>query len=101
HNLGEVIDATLHLLANPDATPDDLMAFVRGPDFPTGAQILGRSGILDAYRTGRGSVKLRAIAEIQEDKGTTQIVVTEIPYQTAVETIEKQVAEAIERGDLS
>jgi DNA gyrase subunit A len=66
HNLGEVINATLHLLANPDATPDDLMAFVKGPDFPTGAQILGRQGILDAYRTGRGSVKMRAVAEIEE-----------------------------------
>ena len=54
HNLAEVIDAALHLLANPEATPDDLMAFVKGPDFPTGAQILGRQGILDAYRTGRG-----------------------------------------------
>ncbi|HVB07220.1 MAG TPA: DNA gyrase subunit A [Acidimicrobiales bacterium] len=101
HNLGEVIDATQHLLTHPEATTEDLMAFVKGPDFPTGAQILGRSGILDAYRTGRGSVKLRAVAEIQEERGTAQIVVTEIPYQTAVESIEKQVAEAIERGDLS
>jgi DNA gyrase subunit A len=58
HNLGEVIDATLHLIANPDATSDDLMKFVKGPDFPTKAQILGRQGILDAYRTGRGSIKL-------------------------------------------
>ena len=66
HNLGEVIDATLHLLANPEATPDDLMAFVKGPDFPTGAQILGRQGILDAYRSGRGSIKMRAVAEIEE-----------------------------------
>ncbi len=54
HNLGEVIDAVVHVLENPDATPDDLMAFVKGPDFPTGAQILGRQGILDAYRTGQG-----------------------------------------------
>ena len=54
HNLGEVIDAAVHLLEHPDATPDDLMQFVKGPDFPTGAQILGRQGILDAYRTGRG-----------------------------------------------
>ncbi len=54
HNLGEVIDATIHLLEHPDATPDDLMEFVKGPDFPTGALILGRQGILDAYRTGPG-----------------------------------------------
>ena len=58
HNLGEVIDATIHLIDHPDASPDDLMQFVKGPDFPTGASILGRAGILDAYRTGRGSIKL-------------------------------------------
>ena len=63
HNLGEVIDATIHLIDNPDATPDDLMQFVKGPDFPTGASILGRAGIIDAYRTGRGSVKMRATAD--------------------------------------
>ena len=62
HNLGEVIDATVHLLEHPDATPDDLMEFVKGPDFPTGALILGRQGILDALRTGRGSIKMRAVA---------------------------------------
>src|SRR5665213_2690640 len=101
HNLGEVIDATIHLLHNPEATSDDLMQFVKGPDFPTGALILGRSGILDAYRTGRGSVRMRAVAEITEERNTTQIVVTEIPYQTAVESIDQQVADALERGDLS
>ena len=63
HNLGEVIDAVLHLIDNPEATPDDLMQFVKGPDFPTGASILGRAGIIDAYRTGRGSVKMRATVE--------------------------------------
>ena len=62
HNLGEVIDATIHLIDHPDSTPDDLMQFVKGPDFPTGASILGRAGIIDAYRTGRGSIKLRATA---------------------------------------
>jgi DNA gyrase subunit A len=77
------------------------MQFVKGPDFPTGALILGRSGILDAYRTGRGSVRMRAVAEIVEERNTTQIVVTEIPYQTAVESIDQQVADALERGDLS
>jgi DNA gyrase subunit A len=101
HNLGEVIDATIHLLDNPEATSDDLMQFVKGPDFPTGALILGRSGILDAYRTGRGSVRMRAVAEITEERNTTQIVVTEIPYQTAVESIDQQVADALERGDLA
>ena len=100
HNLGEVIDATLHLLANPDATPDDLMAFVKGPDFPTGAQILGRQGILDAYRTGRGSIKMRAVAEIVEKKGTNQIVVTEFPFQVSVESIEEKITDLVKAGDL-
>ena len=66
HNLGEVIDATIHLIDNPEATPDDLMQFVKGPDFPTGGLILGRAGIIDAYRTGRGSIRMRAVAEIEE-----------------------------------
>jgi DNA gyrase subunit A len=101
HNLGEVIDATAYLLENPEATSDDLMQFVKGPDFPTGALILGRSGIMDAYRTGRGSVRMRAVAEIVEERNTTQIVVTEVPYQTAVESIDRQVADAIERGDVA
>ena len=66
HNLGEVIDATVHLIDNPEATPDDLMQFVQGPDFPTGALIMGRQGIIDAYRTGKGSIRLRAVCEIEE-----------------------------------
>ena len=66
HNLGEIIDATVHLMDNPEATPDDLMQFVHGPDFPTGALIMGRAGIHDAYRTGRGSIRMRAVAEIEE-----------------------------------
>src|SRR6202142_729933 len=91
HNLGEVIDATLHLLANPGATPDDLMAFVKGPDFPTGAQILGRQGILDADRSGRGWIKLRAVAEIEETNRDTRIIVTEFPYEVSVESIEEKI----------
>jgi len=102
HNLAEVIDATCHLLAHPEAKSDELMQFVKGPDFPTGGLILGRAGILDAYRTGRGSVKTRAVAEITELRsGVSQIVVTEIPYQTAVETIEKQIADGIEAGQIT
>ena len=95
HNLGEVIDAVLHTIDNPDATPDDLMEFVKGPDFPTGAIILGHQGILDAYRTGRGSIKMRAVANIEEGKTNSQIVVSELPYQTAVETVEKKIAELV------
>jgi DNA gyrase subunit A len=100
HNLGEVIDATLHLLANPGATPDDLMVFVKGPDFPTGAQILGRQGILDAYRTGRGSVKMRAVAEIEETARDVRIVVTEFPYEVSVESIEEKIYDLVKNGDL-
>ncbi|HUO49157.1 MAG TPA: DNA topoisomerase (ATP-hydrolyzing), partial [Acidimicrobiales bacterium] len=100
HNLGEIIDATLHLLEHTEATPDELLAFVKGPDFPTGAQILGRQGILDAARTGRGSIKMRAVAEVEEHRGATRIVVTELPYQTSVEVIEKKIAELVKSGDL-
>jgi DNA gyrase subunit A len=101
HNLGEVVDAVLQVLENPDATPDELMRFVKGPDFPTGALILGRAGILDAYRTGRGSVKMRAVAEIEEGRGgKSQIVITEIPYQTSAEVILERVGQAVESGDL-
>ena len=100
HNLGETIDAVLHLLANPQATPDDLMNFVKGPDFPTGAQILGRQGILDALRTGRGSIKMRAVAEIEETARNSRIVVTEFPYEVSVESIEEKIYDLVKNGDL-
>ena len=101
HNLGEVIDATVHLMDNPDATPDDLMNFVKGPDFPTGGSILGRAGILDAYRTGRGSIKMRATATIEEGRrGQMQIVVTELPYQTSCSAIAGRIQELVDSGDL-
>src|SRR4051794_23524864 len=101
HNLGEVIDATIHLIDHPEATPDDLMTFVKGPDFPTGASILGRAGIIDAYRTGRGSLKLRATAMIEESKkGAMQIVVTELPYQMSCAAIAGRIQELVDAGDL-
>ncbi len=100
HNLGEVIDAVTHVLEHPEATPDDLMAFVKGPDFPTGAQILGRQGILDAYRTGKGSIKMRALAEVDESRGSTRIVVTDIPFQTSIEVIEQKIGELANSGVL-
>jgi DNA gyrase subunit A len=100
HNLGEVIDAVTHVLEHPEATPDDLMQFVKGPDFPTGAQILGRQGILDAYRTGKGSIKMRALAEIDESRGTTRIVITDIPFQTSIEVIEQKIGELANAGML-
>ena len=101
HNLGEVIDAVIHLLDNPDATPDNLMEFVKGPDFPTGASILGKAGIIDAYRTGRGSVKMRAKVEIEESKtGRMEIVVSQLPYQTSCSAIASRIQDLVDGGDL-
>jgi DNA gyrase subunit A len=101
HNLGEVIDATMHLIDNPEATPDDLMNFVKGPDFPSGGNILGRAGIMDAYRTGRGSVKTRAKAVIEENRqGRMEIQVTELPYQTSCSSIAARIVELVDSGQL-
>ena len=101
HNLGEVIDAVVHLIDNPDATIENLMEFVKGPDFPTGAYILGRSGIVDAYTTGRGSVKMRAKASIEESKnGRFDIIVSELPYQTSCSAIAARIDELVTSGDL-
>ena len=97
HNLTEIIDATLHLIDNPDATVADLMEFVQGPDFPTGGLIMGRAGLTSALTTGRGSIRIRARAEIVEDGRNTQIVVTEIPYQQSIENIEQKIADAVDR----
>ena len=72
------------------------MAFVKGPDFPSGALILGRQGILDAFRTGKGSIKLRAVAEIEEGRsGETRIVVSEMPYQTSIASVSKRIEELV------
>jgi DNA gyrase subunit A len=73
---------------------------VKGPDFPTGAQILGRQGILDAYRTGRGSIKMRAVAEIEEHRGTERIVVTEFTYEVSVESVEQKIFDLVKNGEL-
>ncbi|MER3452634.1 MAG: DNA gyrase subunit A [Acidimicrobiia bacterium] len=96
HNLGEVVDAVLHLIDNPQATPDDLMAHVKGPDFPTGGLILGRAGIIEAYRTGRGSIRMRARAEIVSGRGGEEIVVTELPYQVSVSAVAAKIAELVD-----
>jgi DNA gyrase subunit A len=98
HNLGETIDAVFHLLEHPEATADELMQFVKGPDFPTGALIMGRQGIMDAYRTGKGSIKLRAVAEIIEGTGRQRdrIVVTEMPYQTSIAATATKIKELVD-----
>ncbi len=101
HNLREVVDAAIHVLEHPDARPADLMKIVKGPDFPTGALILGKEGIKDVYTKGRGSIKMRAVAEIEEGRrGETRIVVTEIPYQTSVEVIGQKIAELVNERKL-
>lgn len=96
HNLGEVCDAVLHALDNPDATVEDLMQFVKGPDFPTGAYIVGTKGINEALMTGRGSIKMRAVTDIVEvRKNRTAIVVNEIPYQVSRDRIMEKIADAV------
>ena len=100
HNLGEIIDATQHLLANPEATPDDLMEFVKGPDFPTGGLIMGRAGILDAYRTGKGSIRLRGVAEIEEGPRSDRIVVTSLPYQVSPNQFITKLKELVNNREL-
>ncbi|ADG04788.1 DNA gyrase subunit A [Kyrpidia tusciae] len=96
HNLGEVIDGVIHLIDHPDAGVEELMQHIKGPDFPTGALILGREGILDAYRTGRGSIILRAATQIEEASGgKTRIVVTEIPYQVNKARLVEKIAELV------
>jgi DNA gyrase subunit A len=100
HNLAEVIDAVHHLLDNPDATPQDLMQFITGPDFPTGALIMGRQGIIDAYTTGRGSIRLRGKAEIEEGKRSDQIVVTELPYQVSPNAVLNKIRDLVEAREI-
>jgi DNA gyrase subunit A len=96
HNLGEVIDATIKLIEEPESTIDDLIKIVKCPDFPTGGIIMGRKGAKDAYRTGRGSVLVRSKAEIEDTKkGRQQIVVTEIPYQVNKARLLEKIADLI------
>ncbi|OFW67042.1 MAG: DNA gyrase subunit A [Actinobacteria bacterium RBG_16_68_21] len=96
HNLSEVIDATIHLIKNPEATPEQLLEFVKGPDFPTGSYIVGTRGAREALLTGRGSVKMRAVTEVEEvRKGRTAIIVTEIPYQVSRDRIMEKIADLV------
>ena len=96
HNLGEVIDATLAVMDAPDIALEDLMAFIPGPDFPTGAMILGRSGIRQAFATGRGSIILRARVETETvRKDRLALIVTEIPYQVTKSTMVEKIADMV------
>ena len=96
HNMGEVIDGMCTLIDNPDATLEQLMEHIKGPDFPTGAVIMGRSGIRAAYATGRGRVIVRARAEIEEEKnGRYNIIVTELPYQVNKARLIESIADLV------
>ncbi|OGD86231.1 DNA gyrase subunit A, partial [Candidatus Curtissbacteria bacterium RBG_13_35_7] len=96
HNLNEIVDAIFHLIDNPDASVEDLMEFVKGPDFPTGAQIYDIAEITAAYATGRGKIIMRAKADIEELKGGKyQIIVTELPYQVNKATLVTRIAELV------
>jgi DNA gyrase subunit A len=98
HNLGEVIDATVHLIDNPDCEVEDLMDHVKGPDFPTGGNIVGKDAIYSAYATGRGRLRVRAEYEVDPDEG--RIVVTEIPYQENKARMVERIAEDVNDGTI-
>jgi len=96
HNLTEVVNACLHVLENPEATALDLLQFVKAPDFPTGAYIVGTKGSRDALLTGRGSVKMRAVTDVVElKKGRFGIIVSEIPYQVSIDRIMTKIADLV------
>ncbi|MDQ4028210.1 MAG: DNA gyrase subunit A [Actinomycetota bacterium] len=107
HNLSEVIDAAVEVLENPELAADEtemlqaVTRHIKGPDFPTGALILGKGGIADAYSTGRGSIKMRAVCEIEEGpRGAPRIVVTEFPYQVSPRRVAEKIAELVKAGRL-
>ena len=102
HNLTEVCNGIQWFLEHPEAPDDELLEAlierIPGPDFPTGALIVGRDGISDAYRTGRGSVRMRAVVEVEEIKGRTALVVTELPYQVNPDSLAEKIAELVKDG---
>jgi len=105
HNLKEIAEAAKFVLENPDKSGEkllsELLKIVKGPDFPTGAQILGRSGIEDAYRTGRGSITMRAVVTVEELQGRACLVVTELPYQVNPDNLALRIAELVKEGKLT
>jgi DNA gyrase subunit A len=102
HNLGEVIDAAVALLGNPELTSEDLMRYVKGPDFPTGALIMGTSAIRDAYVTGRGSIRVRAKVHVEEsNRGGQRLVVTELPYQVSGDRLLARIGELVKDGRIT
>lgn len=100
HNLGEVVAATIHILENPDATTDDLVQFVKGPDFPTGGLAFNKKDIYTAYASGRGGVVCRGEAEIVEDKSISQIIITSIPYRVNKSDLITKIADLVSNKKL-
>src|SRR5664279_2667598 len=102
HNLGEVIDATTMLIDNPEATLDELMTVLPGPDFPTGGTVMGLDGIRSAYETGRGSITIRGKAHIEQTStGRTRIIITEIPYQVNKSKLVTKIADLVREKKLT
>lgn len=96
HNLGEVIDCTISYIDNPEIKIDEMLKYIKGPDFPTGAEIIGKDNIRSAYRTGRGKVRVRAVSKIEEMKnGKTRILISEIPYQVNKARLIEKIAELV------
>lgn len=100
HNLGEVIDGLLYLLKNPTAKLKTIMNYIPGPDFPTGAKIVGNNGIIDAYRTGKGKIILRAATKLEKNGKRKQIVITEIPYQLNKSRLIEEIADLVNNGKI-
>jgi DNA gyrase subunit A len=101
HNLGEIVDATVHLVDNPDCDVEDLMEHVKGPDFPTGANIVGRDAIYSAYATGRGRLRVRAEFEVERsESGRDKLVITELPYQANKARLVERIAEDVTEGKI-
>jgi DNA gyrase subunit A len=98
HNLGELVDATTHLIENPDATVEDLMDHIKGPDFPTGGNIVGRDAIYSAYATGRGRLRVRAEYEVDREEG--RIVISELPYQENKARVVERIADDVNEGKI-
>ena len=100
HNLNEVVNATIYRLANPECTLDELMSFVKGPDFPTGGIVMGKESIKDVFKTGKGKVILRSKCEIVEAKNMQQIVITEIPYEVIKINLVKRISDIYLNKDI-
>src|SRR4029453_12908525 len=101
HNVAEVCDALKALIENPEITVEGLMRYIPGPDFPTGAQICGRGGFYQAYKTGKGLITVRSKYEIEESKRKNSIVFTELPYQESKVTIIESISNAVKDGRIS